>query len=94
MENLKWLWDYLRDLYKPPETYICRGEYFRWMCYTASFVEELAGYVTKTRTTLGVERSILYFQKTVSKFNDQEMAKAGHAVSQAAIETYRAAVYK
>lgn len=94
MEEIKWLWDYLRDVYQVPMTYICKKQHFLWMSYTAEFVEILREYVSVKRRLFGVEGAILDFQRRTSQMKNMEMAIAAHAVAQAALETWRASVYK
>ena len=91
MENLKWLWDYLHDLYKPPTTYICPRDRFNWMCYTSSAVEQLENFVKRNAKKVGVEEALKTFYVRGTLFKDLEMAMAYNNVAKAAWETYKLA---
>lgn len=86
MERSEWLWNELRDLFRTPGTYICRKEWYKWMSNTAFFVEELHDYVSQRRD---VENAIIVFQRKVSHLKNLDLAKAGFAVSKAALEMWK-----
>lgn len=86
MERSDWLWNELRDLFRTPETYICRKEWYKWMSDTAFFVEELRTYVLQKQD---VENAIIVFQRKVSHLKNLDLARAGFAVTKAALEMWR-----
>ncbi len=87
MQETEWLWNELRDIYRPPETYILRRDAFRWMSYTAYFVESLREYVLSRPAS--VENSISLFGRKIQKMRDIDMARAGFAVAKAALEIWQ-----
>ncbi len=86
MQETDWLWNELRDIYRPPETYILRRSAFTWMAYTSFFVEDLREFVSKRDS---VENAISLFGRKISKMRDIDMARAGFAVAKAALEIWR-----
>lgn len=88
MENTEWLWNELKDIYRPPETYILRKYAFDWMTYTSFFVESLREFVLSRPAS--VENSIILFGRKIQKLRDIDMARAGFAVAKAALEIWRA----
>lgn len=87
MQSIDWLWNELRDIYRPPETYICRKPHYKWMAYTSFFVESLREFVSERNGS--VQNSICVFQRKISKLRDLDMARAGFAVAKAALEIWR-----
>ncbi len=88
MQETEWLWNELRDIYRPPETYILRRDAFKWLCYTSFFVESLREFVLD-RLPASVENSISLFGIKIQKMRDMDMARAGFAVAKAALEIWR-----
>lgn len=86
MERSDWLWNELRDLFRTPESYICRKGSYKWMSDTAFFVEELRNYVLQKQD---VENAIIVFQRKVSHLKNLDLARAGFSVSKAALEMWR-----
>ena len=87
MQETEWLWNELRAIYRPPESYILRKSAYLWMVYTSFFVESIREFVLKRNGS--IENSIVVFQTKIQKMRDMDMARAGFAVAKAALEIWR-----
>lgn len=87
MQETEWLWNELRDIYRPPETYILRKSAYDWLAYTSFFVESLREFVLSRPSS--VENSISLFGRKIQKLRDMDMARAGFAVAKAALEIWQ-----